>query len=135
MIPVKVESASSWTEELVTATRLRNGYRYIHIPLNGSQQISVILLHDHATLVKVESVSSWTEELVTATRLRNSYREVIKLNFMCRTQPAMSFTLQCLSEFKSLVHPYSSYGSQQISVILLHDHATHATPGENRVID
>ncbi|KAF3556636.1 hypothetical protein F2Q69_00014263 [Brassica cretica] len=49
MIPVKVESVSSWTEELVIATRLRNSYRYIHIPLNGSQQISVILLHDHAT--------------------------------------------------------------------------------------
>ncbi|KAF3606066.1 hypothetical protein DY000_02049417 [Brassica cretica] len=40
MIPVKVESVSSWTEVLVTATRLRNSY---------SQQISVILLHDHAT--------------------------------------------------------------------------------------
>ncbi|KAG5415786.1 hypothetical protein IGI04_003353, partial [Brassica rapa subsp. trilocularis] len=42
MIPVKVESVSSWIEELVTATRLRNSY---------SQQISVIPLHDHATHV------------------------------------------------------------------------------------
>ncbi|KAG5411818.1 hypothetical protein IGI04_008137, partial [Brassica rapa subsp. trilocularis] len=47
----KVESVSSWTEELVTATRLRNSYRYIHIPLNGGQQISVVFLHDHATHV------------------------------------------------------------------------------------
>ncbi|KAG5404318.1 hypothetical protein IGI04_010437 [Brassica rapa subsp. trilocularis] len=46
-----LESVSSWTEELVTATRLRNSYRYIHIPLNGGQQISVVFLHDHATHV------------------------------------------------------------------------------------
>ncbi|KAG5385836.1 hypothetical protein IGI04_037306, partial [Brassica rapa subsp. trilocularis] len=48
---LKVESVSSWIEELVTATRLRNSYRYIHIPLNGGQQISVVFLHDHATHV------------------------------------------------------------------------------------